>query len=67
MQNKVYVVEYPALEGLKQMPDYLANFFPFMKMRNTPAHLALFAVGPDKKLRVVAIQNSTTAGKQIWH
>ena len=56
------MVDYSALEGIKQMPDILAKYNPSMKMRNTPAQIAIFAVDHDEKLRVIAIQNNATQG-----
>lgn len=61
-KNKVYVVEYPPLEGLKMMPDFIKNDRPTMKMKSHSSPIALFAVDPMKRLNVVAIQNISTQG-----
>jgi len=64
--NKVYVVEYPGLEGITQMPDYFLKHNPHKIMRNNPAQIALFAVDLQKRLRPVAIQNSTTKAGHVF-
>ena len=61
------MVEYPALEGIAHMPDILAKYSPGRTMRNNTAQIALFAVDPERKLRPVAIQNSTTKGSYIMY
>ena len=58
----MYVVEYPDLSGIKQMPDFLAKYNPSKLMRNNPNQIAIFAVDPERVLRAVAIQNRATKG-----
>ena len=56
------MVEYPEMDGIKYMPDFLAKYNPGRTMQNNPAQIALFAVDPEKRLRPVAIQNKPTKG-----
>ena len=58
-------MEYPGLDGVKQMPDLLAKYNPGKKMRNNQAEIALFAVDEEKRLRAIAIQNRATKGTDI--
>ena len=59
------MVEYPGLDGIKQMPDNLAKYNPGKKMRKNRAEIALFAVDEEKNLRAVAIQNKATQGIDV--
>ena len=56
------MVDYSDLEDIKHMPDSLAKYIPHKIMRNNPAHIGIFAVDHEKKLRIVAIQQGTTQG-----
>ena len=60
------MIEYPELNGIKQMSDLLAKFNPGRAMRNSTAHIALFAVDPKKKLRPVAIQSESSKGNNSY-
>ena len=50
------------LKDLPMMPDLLSHDCPLMKMKKGVAPIALFAVDPQKVLRVVAIQNASSSG-----
>ena len=50
------------LKDLPMMPDLLSFDHPMMKMRQQGTPIALFAVDPQKVLRVVAIQNTSSSG-----
>jgi len=65
-ENKVYVVEYPELSGIKQMSDILAKYSPGRQMRNNPNQIAIFAIDPERELRAVAIQNRATKDGDVY-
>ena len=50
------------LKDLPMMPDLLSFDRPKKKMKQHVAPIALFAVDPQKVLRVVAIQNTSSSG-----
>lgn len=50
------------LDGVPTMPDILAYDRPNMKMRSAASPIALFAVDPKKRLKIVAIQISNKPG-----
>jgi len=64
-RRKVYVVEYPMLKDLTMMPDLLYFDRPNKKMKQHVAPIALFAVDPQKVLRVVAIQNTSSSDGHV--
>ena len=61
MEKLVYVVEFPILNGIPDMPDLLAKKTkPNAKMRQDTNPIAIFAVkekrGKENEVKVVAIQ-----------
>ena len=59
------MVEFPMLHDMKVMSDLLRFDKPHMKMKKHVSPIALFAVDPQKKLKVVAIQNGSNQGDDI--
>ena len=59
------MVEFPMLHDLTMMPDMLSNDRHSRKMKTHVPPIALFAVDPQKNLRVVAIQNGSSSGKLL--
>ena len=62
--KRIYVVEFPLLEGIKQMPDVIPYTRPGINMLLTKLPIAIFAVNQQNQLKVAGIQLHDEQGKK---